>query len=114
MWTRLDDALLGHPKLIEAGELLGKDGRAIALGVFVASLLWSNRHLTDGKIPLSFLSETGPMRAPVSVADALVKAGLWEKNGAGFVIHDYGDYNESAAEVKARRRRDRQRKRADS
>jgi hypothetical protein len=48
---------------------------------------------------------------PASVADALVKAGLWDKNGgSGFQIHHFDHFNASAADVKKKRREDRARK----
>jgi hypothetical protein len=50
---------------------------------------------------------------PAAIADALVQAGLWDKNGgSGFQIHDFTDHNLSAAAVKQKRRADRVRKRA--
>src|SRR5262249_29679088 len=50
MSARVLDELLDHPKLAVAGQRLGKNGGAIALGFYVAALLWCNRQLTDGVI----------------------------------------------------------------
>jgi len=73
--------------------------------------MWSNKHLTDGYLPLPIIRSFRHVEQPTSVADALVKAGLWEKNGSGYVIHDYADFgNPLAAKVKAKRRRDKLRK----
>jgi hypothetical protein len=113
MWARLDDELIDHRKIFTAGEALGKNGAAIALGFYTVGLLWSAKHLTDGHLPASIVRSFPHVERPASVADALVKAGLWEKNGAGYHIHDYEEFNFSAADVKAKRRRDRLRKRAD-
>lgn len=114
MWARLDDELIDHSKIFVAGEALGKNGPAIALGFYALGLMWSNRHLTDGFLPLAVVRSFRHVDRPTSVADALVKAGLWEKNGgSGYVIHDYSDHNPKASNVKAKRRRERLRKQSE-
>src|SRR5215510_7597058 len=110
MYARLDDELLDHRKIFHAGELLGRNGPAIALGMYAVGLMYANRHLTDGVIPLSVLRTFRHVSRPLRVAKALVSSGLWEKNGTGYRIHDFGDCNPSALEVKAKRKRDRLRK----
>lgn len=111
MWARLDDELIDHRKVFAAGEVIGKNGAAIAIGFYAVGLMWSNKHLTDGYLPLPIIRSFRHVEQPTSVADALVKAGLWEKNGSGYVIHDYADFgNPLAAKVKAKRRRDKLRK----
>ena len=111
MWTKLDDNLLDHPKVIDAGERLGPNGPALALGVYVIGLLWSNRHLSDGHLPAAVVKRFSHVAKPIEVATELVRAGLWEKNGAGYTIHDFAEYNFAARDVKARRHRERDRKR---
>jgi len=113
MWARLDDELIDHHKLFAAGEVIGKNGAAVALGFYAVGLMWSNKHLTDGYLPLAVIKGFPHVDNPVSIADALTKAGLWEKNGSGFLIHDFSDWNPPAAAVKARRRKDKARKRAE-
>jgi hypothetical protein len=111
MWSRLDDGLLDHPKLFTAGAALGTNGPATALGFYCVGLIWANKHLTDGFLPIDVVKSFRHVKHPTSVADALVKAGLWEKNGgSGYQIHDYDDYNPRASAVKAKRREDRRRK----
>ncbi len=112
MWARLDDELLDHRKLWDAGELIGRNGAAIALGLYAVGLMWSNKHLSDGHLSTAVVKSFRHVSDPLSIADALVKAGLWERNGHGFLIHDYADFgNPTAAAVKAKRKRDRLRKR---
>jgi len=112
MSARVLDELLDHPKLAVAGQRLGKNGGAIALGFYVAALLWCNRQLTDGVIPINMLGRFKTfVLDPAAVADALVTAGLFEAHDRGYRIHDYGDVNPSAADVKKRRREDMLRKR---
>ena len=108
MWTRLDDALLDHRKLLEAGRLLGKDGRAKALGYYTAALMYSAKHLTDGKLSPAVVDQLQISGAGVA---ALVRVGLWKKAPHGWTINDYLDWNTSAADVRDRRKRDADRKR---
>jgi hypothetical protein len=111
MWSRLDDELIDHAKVFAAGEVIGKNGPAVALGFYAVGLMWANKHLTDGFLPMAVVRSFRHVDHPASVADALVKAGLWDKNGgSGFQIHDFGHFNASAAEVKRKRREDRARK----
>ena len=115
MWARLDDQLIDHRKIILAGELIGRNGAGLAIAVYAIALMWSNKHLTDGHLPLAVVKSFHQVERPVAIADALVRAGLWEKNGNNeFVIHDYRDFNPSAAEVKRKRASDRQRKTKES
>ncbi len=114
VWARLDDELIDHRKIFIAGEVIGKNGAAIALGFYAVGLMWSNKHLTDGHLPLAIVKSFRHVDHPTSIADALAKAGLWDRNGSGFVIHDYAEFgNPTAADVKAKRRRDKLRKQRD-
>jgi hypothetical protein len=111
MWAKLDDGLLDHRKLLEAARLLGKDGRALALGYYTAALLYSSKHLTDGKLTPAIVDELHISPAGVR---ALVAVGLWkvvDKKRGVLAVHDYADWNPSAAEVLERRKYDRDRKR---
>ena len=110
MWARLDDELIDHKKLFIAGDLIGKNGAAVALGFYAVGLMWANKHLTDGYLPLPVIKNFPHVDNPTSIAEALAKAGLWDKNGSGFQIHDFGDLNPLASKIKAKRRRDRLRK----
>jgi hypothetical protein len=112
MWSKLDDQLIDHRKIFIAGELIGANGAALALALYTLGLLWTNKHLTDGHIPSAIVRSLPHLDNPAAVADALVHAGLWEQNGEGFVIHDFRDFNPTAAMVKRRRSVDRRRKAA--
>ena len=104
MWARLDDQLIDHPKVAVAGKAIGPNGRVIALGFFSMALMWCNKHLSDGVLPLEVVEGfRSYVVHPVSVADALVHAGLFEKHNRGYRIHDYTDYNPTASQVKKRR-----------
>lgn len=114
MWARLDDALIDHRKIAAAGGFLHRngDGEAIALGFFAVGLMWSNKHLTDGFLPERVVSGFRHVKQPLAVADALVKAGLFERKEGGFQIHDFADYNPPAERIKKKREEDRARKRS--
>ena len=97
-WGRVDDSAYTHPKF------LGLDPAAV--GLWAMALSYCNDHLTDGFIPreqVSRLITATPSRA-LRLANGLVTAGLWENRGtAGFQVHDYLDWNDSADEVRAKR-----------
>lgn len=110
MWTRLDDALLDHRKIFIAGKTLGSNGPGLALALFTMGLLYSNKHLTDGKLPRDVVASFPHLKDPLKVADALVKSRLWIQKGNSFSVHDFSDFNPSSREIKRRRKADRMRK----
>jgi hypothetical protein len=96
-WIKLDDAFDQHPKLLEVGP--------VAAWVFVRSLCYSGRNLTDGLITRAVARElagSGP-KAQRAVS-ALVAARLWEMTTGGYAIHDYLDYQPSRSDVEKLRR----------
>jgi hypothetical protein len=109
--AQLDPALLDHPKVFAAGELIGKNGAVIALGFYSIALMWSNHHLSDGFLSKSVVKSFPHAENPTSIADALEKVGLFDRYDGGWRIHDFTEWNLSAAEVNRRRKRDRERKR---
>jgi len=109
--------LLDHPKIADAGARLGPNGRVIALGFYALALLWCNHQHTDGVIPDAIMDGwTAYAIEPRAIADALVDAGLFARDRRASIpsvhIRKFLDYNPSCAEIKARRARDRERKRA--
>jgi len=113
MFSRLDDELLDHPKLAAAGRELGRNGRCLALGFYTYALMWCNRHLSDGLLPVEIVETfSGFVVDPLRVAEALQRAGLFDTHERGYRIHDYGEYNPSASEIKAKRKYERNKKRA--
>jgi hypothetical protein len=113
VWVRLDDHILHHPKFLKAGRYLGRNGYERALATFVAGLCQSSASSTDGKLTHALVAHL-PVAGPVRVAKILARpdVGLWHETPEGFQIHDFHDYNFSAAEIKAKRKTDRERKRA--
>lgn len=106
-WARLDDSFHSHPKTVSAWHRC-----PAAVGLFARVLSWVADHSLDGKVPAEVLEMWMPSQSDRAQAiEALVDAGLFEKNGQGFVIHDFLAYNPSKADVEARREHDRKRKR---
>lgn len=107
MWARLDDALIDHRKIFAAGDLIGKNGPAIAIGFFAVGLMWSNKHLSDGFLPDAVIKSFRHVDNPLIVAGALTKAELLDKVEGGFRIHDFHDHNPSASVIKKKRKENR-------
>ncbi len=97
-WIKLDDQWMDHPKIIRAG----RDARDI----WLASLTWCARHLTDGHFPAELLPSLA-VTAGVDVANCqtfaslLVDVCLWESTETGYHIHDYNDYNPTKEQAEA-------------
>lgn len=101
-YLALDDRFPDNPKII------GLSDRAFRL--HVVALCYCAAHLTDGFVPVSakLWGELGSNRRQTC---PLVSAGLWAEVEGGYMIHDYLEWNASAAQIKDKRRRDRERKR---
>ncbi len=73
--------------------------------MWACGLSYAAQYLTDGVIAraaVPTLLDFGNVDE-FTIADDLVAAGLWEFHPAGYVIHDYLDYNPSKAQVLAER-----------
>jgi hypothetical protein len=101
-WTKIDDQLHAHPKVMRAWEAHPR-----ALGLHLLALSHCAAYLTDGHVSETFVKRQ--IHTPAgrrAAVNALVDAGLWECNESGWVIHDYLDFNESREHVQARREAD--------
>ena len=97
-WVRLDSSIYAHDKILRL--LTHKDG-ARAAAVYMFGLAYAGDHATDGRIP----DVVVPMiHGTARHADMLVAAGLWERNGSGFVIRNWADRQEVAAVTEAKHR----------
>ena len=110
----VDDRLPTHPKLFKAGAMLGPNGGAQALALFVAGLAYAREHLTDGYLPDTFVASCGLVQTPQVVARALSSRAvrLWHTTRGGYLIHDYHDWNQKASAVKEKREAERKKKAA--
>jgi len=107
-WGKIDDSLYDHPKLDALGRL-----RMPCIGLWAVAISWSNRRLTDGHVPRERIRLLG---GTIAQADALVDVGLFDRDGADYLIHDFTDFNESRVTVMSRRTaaNERQRRARDS
>jgi len=102
-WFKVDDTLAAHPKVNRAG--------LAAMGLWVLAGSWSSQQLTDGYVPLWFVTRLeGGRRA----ADRLVKVGLWhevvnEDGELGFTFHEWEQANPTRDAVVTRREMARER-----
>lgn len=111
-WVRLDDRFPSHRKVALLSD------RAFRL--YVSALCWSAENLTEGRVTDRELPLIARVRGPKAVANELETAGLWDRDGDGWAIHDYLEYNPSRDRVKeeraanaARQQAFRERKRAE-
>ena len=108
-WIRIDENFAQHPKVVRAGPL--------GMALHVAALGYCNRYLTDGFVPKQVASLLldfsglgmrmwdaecfggGEDATWELVVEDIVDAGLWETTEAGWLIHDYLDYQPSKEQV---------------
>jgi len=114
-WVKFDDQFADHPKIKSVG--------AIGLALQAAAICYCGRYLTDGFLSFSVADSlirtvlspitkedgkiwTIALTSGMSGEDAdetdwkslMVKAGLWDEHEAGYIVHDYLDYNPSKRE----------------
>lgn len=94
-WARIDDQFPNHPKIVAVGPLAG--------WLHVCAICYCNSQLTDGYIPSGMLRRLADVPDADALADALVTIGLWERTDAGYLIHDFLEYNPPAERVKEKR-----------
>lgn len=95
-WFKVDDSFESHPKVKRIPR--SKRGRVVGLWTLAGS--WCARQLTDGHLDAAMVQELGGSK---SDAAELVRVGLWETTTAGFVFHDWLDWQPSRARVEADR-----------
>lgn len=108
-WVRIDENAIDHPKFLALS-----DG---AWRLWCEGQTYCQKHLTDGRIGLTALKRFryySPSRVKnLTTEHVLGKGPCWHQDAAGNIqVHDYLDWNDSAAEVleareaaKGRRRR---------
>jgi hypothetical protein len=87
-WFKVDDTLAFHSKIVAAGNS--------AVGLWTRAGAWSMQQLTDGFVPSHIARQLG------SRADCrrLCDVGLWdEKDGDGYVFHEWDQRQPSRAKV---------------
>jgi hypothetical protein len=92
-WVKLDDDFSDHRKIMAVGPL--------AAWMHVCALCYCARLLTDGFIPAAQVRKLADVDDAMSLAELLVREGLWERVEGGYRIHDYLEYNPSKEQVEA-------------
>lgn len=96
MWVKLDDGFFDNPKVAAAGPM--------GAVLYLASLCYSARALTDGWIPDG---QVPVLVAQVKATKALVRkvidSGLWEQGVGGYLVPDFLEFNRSRDDVMAER-----------
>jgi hypothetical protein len=88
-WAKVDDGLHSHPKILAL-----RRGCPAALGLHLLALSFAGAYLTDGVVHAAFVE---PQEE--ELAQRLVDAGLWDRDGEDWRIHDWLDFNPSRAQV---------------
>jgi hypothetical protein len=108
-WAKLDDRFHSNSKVRET---LEKTEGAWAIALYTLALSHSAQEEKDGHVAPWFVKSVLPEeQSRTAAVNALIEAGLWRKNGNGWVIHDYLKYNPSRKEIEAKRAADAERKR---
>lgn len=103
-WGRLDDGVNDNPKFTNISDS--------AFRLWVCGLVYCQKHLTDGFIPedeVQYLKVRAKARPPL-VAELLAsqptigKGPLWHRVDGGYRMHDYFDWNDDAATIRAKRK----------
>lgn len=113
-YSTFSDAAAKSPKAQVAGNE--------AWSLWVAAIMYCNRHNTDGFVPLAALAtECLPVPIPIArakkIGDHLCSMrappsqhGYFEKADGGYRVHDFLDWNLSKSQVDSKRKADRERK----
>jgi hypothetical protein len=97
-WFYVDDQFDDHPKLAE----LPPELELACVGLWTKAGSWCRRKLTGGQIPHGQVRKLGGTK---ELAEALVKAGLWESTSTGYAFHNWSTWQETPEELQAKRDR---------
>lgn len=108
-WIRIDTDLLDHPKI----QRTIKDGGHAAVLLWIQSLGYSARHLTDGWVPLPLPRQWGfKTRQIQALIDNVLWIPLEITDDGGWLINDYPQYQPTRAQWEAQAERKRNAARA--
>jgi hypothetical protein len=106
-WVKLDDRVMSHPKIHDAGPE--------AFSLWVAMLCHSNAHHTDGRVPSRLLSVLFPGQFSAKklrkLAKTLTEVGLVYFENDVYILHDYDDFQGEATQAAVEAKREKARKR---
>ncbi len=90
-WIKLHDDFFDHPKAHGLSPT--------AATIYIRAVCYSSKHLTDGRVPMAVIASWGYARWRHSL-DTLSTCSLLTMSGECIEIHDYLDYQRSAAEAR--------------
>jgi len=90
-WVKVDEGMPENPKIIGLGPAVK--------WAHVEAICYCARNMTDGRVPAA----AARRMATATGIRQLVEAGLWERDGSDYIVHDYLEYNPSRAEVMEQR-----------
>ena len=106
-WAKGDDRQSDHPKILALSDAAHR--------LWWNANIWSNRHLTDGRLPaknaraLMALQDPGTRFEDLVAETTTVQPGernpLWHERDFGWEIHDFLEHNIPKATVLAERKR---------
>jgi len=112
-WGRIDDGARQHAKMNLAKQRAEKTRRGrgdACVAMYRQAIDYCNENATDGFVMLDVLDTLTFDPRPVDVAEILVGAvvkpngkGLFEPGNGGYWVHDFLDFNDSAATVAKRK-----------
>jgi hypothetical protein len=86
-WVKLDEGFAEHGKVVGLSDA--------AFRAYVTALCYCGRRENNGSIPAGAVKMLGGARRFTDLVDA----GLMERDGENYVVHDYLDYNPSKEEL---------------
>lgn len=81
---------------------LRRDSASVVL--YLWGLTYCNDQLTDGYIAEIQIRRRVEFRKPLALAAILCECGLWDSAPGGYQVHDFLEYNEPAARVRAKQK----------
>lgn len=94
-FIRLDDQFYDGPKHAPLSAGAG--------WLWVLTLAWCNRHLTDGRFPNAIANQLGNIPKRSAAIKELLDGGLWAEDGQHYQIANYLDYQNSREAVEEHR-----------
>lgn len=97
-WIKMRADLLGHPKVDNLAQLMGKD-ELFVVGALFAFWSWADKHSVDGRVDGATSRLVDRATRVDGIADALASVGWLVLDDAGITIPGYDEHNgESAKE----------------
>lgn len=96
-WVRIDSAFPGHRKVLD----LEPDLSNAAVGLHLLAICYADAYRTDGHLPRRAMRLVTADPGWQNHAAELVRVGLWHEAKDGYDVHDYLQWQRSAAEIEA-------------